>query len=223
MKLSVIIPVYNEVDTIQEVIRQVKSVDLDIEIVVADDCSTDGSLPLLRKTEGIILIESATNRGKGMAIRCALEKVTGEIVVIQDADMEYNPQDFPALIAPIVEDRADMVYGTRFVPNRPKMRFANYIGNKLFAIIATVLYGVKVTDEATCYKAFRTELLRSLDLKCERFEFCPEVTARLLKRGYRYAEVPISYNPRTHAQGKKITWRDGITCIWNLIKYRFVG
>lgn len=223
MKLSVIIPVYNEVETIEEVIRQVRAVDLPMEIVIADDCSTDGSLPILRSMTDITLIESATNRGKGMAIRSALSRVTGDIVVIQDADMEYDPQDFPKLIQPIVDDKSDIVYGTRFVPNKPQMKLANYLGNKLFAFMATVLYKTKVTDEATCYKAFKTEVLNSINLHCERFEFCPEVTARLLKRGYRYAEVPISYTPRTHAQGKKITWRDGITCIWNLLKYRFTG
>jgi hypothetical protein len=116
-----------------------------------------------------------------------------------------------------------MVYGSRFLQGKPKMRYANYAANKLFALMATVLYGVRVTDEATCYKAFRADILKSLDLRCNRFEFCPEVTARLLKRGYRYCEVPIWYRARTHAEGKKITWKDGLECIWTLIKYRFIG
>jgi glycosyltransferase involved in cell wall biosynthesis len=161
--------------------------------------------------------------GKGCAIRAALKQVTGDVVIIQDADLEYNPDDYAALIAPIVEGKADMVYGTRFAQGRPKMRFINYVANRIFAWLATVLYRTKVTDEATCYKAFKTDVLKSIELRCKRFEFCPEVTARLLKRGFRYAEVPIRYEARTHAQGKKIRWYDGVECIWTLIKYRFVG
>lgn len=223
MKLSVIIPVYNEEDTIEEVIRQVRSVDLPMEIIIADDASTDKTLEIVRKIPDIVVTESSINQGKGMGIRRALKLATGDIVVIQDADLEYDPKDFPKLIQPILDDKADIVYGTRFVPRRPHMRLPNYLGNKLFAFIASILYSRKITDEATCYKAFRTEVIKSIELHCMRFEFCPEVTARLLKRGYRYAEVPISYYARTHAQGKKITWRDGVTCIWTLLKYRFKG
>lgn len=223
MKLSVIIPAYNEIDTISEALRRVRAVDIDKEIIVVDDCSTDGTRELLRSETDIVLIENACNLGKGASIRAALEKVTGDIVVIQDADLEYDPQDFPRLIEPIVEGRADMVYGTRFAGARPKMRLVNYLANRVFALIATVLYRTRVTDEATCYKAFRTDVIKRLDLRCTRFEFCPEVTARLLKRGYRYAEVPIWYEARSHAQGKKITWRDGVECIWTLVKYRVMG
>jgi len=223
MKLSVIIPAYNEIDTIEEVLRRVRAVDIDKEIIVTDDCSTDGTREFLRTQPDITLVESDRNRGKGASIRAAIERVTGDIVLIQDADLEYDPNDYPALIKPILDGKADMVYGTRFTRGRPKMRLANYLANKLFALIATVLYRTKVTDEATCYKAFRTDLLKSLDLRCKRFEFCPEVTARLLKRGVRYAEVPVRYEARTFTQGKKITWKDGIECIWTLIKYRFTG
>lgn len=223
MKLSVIIPAYNEIDTIGEVLRRVRAVRIEKEIIVADDCSTDGTREFLRTQPDIILVESDRNRGKGASIRAAIERVTGDIVVIQDADLEYDPNDYPALIQPILDGSADMVYGTRFARGRPKMRIANYLANKLFALIATVLYRTKVTDEATCYKAFRADMLKSLDLRCKRFEFCPEVTARLLKRGVRYAEVPVWYEARTFAQGKKITWKDGVECIWTLIKYRFSG
>lgn len=223
MKLSVIIPAYNEIDTIGEVLRRVRAVQIEKEIIVADDCSTDGTREFLRTQPDIILVESDRNRGKGASIRAAIERVTGDIVVIQDADLEYDPNDYPALIQPILDGSADMVYGTRFARGRPKMRIANYLANKLFALIATVLYRTKVTDEATCYKAFRADMLKSLDLRCKRFEFCPEVTARLLKRGVRYAEVPVWYEARTFAQGKKITWKDGVECIWTLIKYRFSG
>jgi dolichol-phosphate mannosyltransferase len=231
MKLSVIIPAYNEIDTIDEVLRRVRAVTLPVvsdlsvglEIIVTDDCSTDGTREFLRTQPDIILVESDCNRGKGASIRAAIERVTGDIVLIQDADLEYDPNDYPALIQPIIDDRADMVYGSRFLRGKPPMRLANYLANKLFALLATVLYWTKVTDEATCYKAFRTDLLKGLDLRCSRFEFCPEVTARLLKRGCRYAETPVWYQARPYAQGKKITWKDGIECIWTLIRYRLVG
>lgn len=223
MKVSVIIPAYNEIDTIAQVLDNVRAVDVEKEIIVADDFSTDGTREYVRSQPDVRLVENPSNLGKGAAIRAALEHVTGDIVLIQDADLEYDPRDYPKLIQPILDGRADMVYGTRFVPAKPKMRLANYWANRLFAFLATVLYRTKVTDEATCYKAFRTEVLKSLDLRCRRFEFCPEVTARLLKRGYRYAEVPISYHARTAQEGKKIKWYDGLECIWALIKYRFVG
>ncbi len=223
MKLSIIIPAYNEIDTIEEVLRRVKAVDVEKEIIVTDDCSTDGTREFLRAQPDIILVESNCNRGKGASIRAAIQRVSGDIVLIQDADLEYDPKDYFAMIKPIVDGAADMVYGTRFAQGRPKMRWANYLANKVFAVLASMLYATKVTDEATCYKAFRTEVLKSIELRCNRFEFCPEVTARLLKRGYRYAEVPVWYEARTYAQGKKITWKDGIECIWTLLKYRLVG
>ncbi|MGI6295822.1 MAG: glycosyltransferase family 2 protein [Armatimonadota bacterium] len=223
MKLSVIIPVYNEMDTIKEVLRRVRAVDIEKEIIVSDDCSTDGSREYLREQSDIVLVESDRNQGKGRSIRSALQHVTGDIVLIQDADLEYDPNDYPALIKSIIDGEADIVYGSRFMGKKPKMRLVNYIANKIFAALASLLYGVKITDEATCYKAFKTEVLNSIELRCNRFEFCPEVTARLLKRGYRYKEAPIWYEARTHAQGKKITWKDGVECIWTLLKYRFTG
>ena len=223
MKLSVIIPAYNEIDTIAEVLRRVREVPIDKEIIVTDDCSTDGTREFLRQQPDIVLVESDTNQGKGKSIRSALGHITGDLVLIQDADLEYDPSDYHSLIKPIIEGKADMVYGSRFTGGKPKMRTINYIANRVFAAMASLLYGVRVTDEATCYKAFKTEVLKSIELRCNRFEFCPEVTARLLKRGYRYVEVPIWYEARTHAQGKKITWRDGVECIWTLLKYRFTG
>lgn len=223
MRLSIIIPAYNEIDTIPEVLRRVRAEEFDKQIIAVDDCSTDGTREFLREQRDVELVENTCNAGKGASIRAGLERANGDIVIIQDADLEYDPRDYAKLIEPIVEGRADIVYGTRFAGARPDMRLANYIANKVFAWITTILYGVHVTDEATCYKVFRTEVIKSLDLRCRRFEFCPEVTARLLKRGYRYAEVPISYQARTYGQGKKIKWYDGIECIWTLIKYRLVG
>lgn len=223
MKLSIIIPAYNEIDTIKEVLKRVRAVDIEKEIIAADDCSTDGTREFLRSQSDVILVENPRNLGKGASIRAALERITGDIVLIQDADLEYDPQDYHKLIQPIVDNQADIVYGARFTRGKPKMRWINYIANKVFALIASILYGTKVTDEATCYKAFRAEVLKGIELRCNRFEFCPEVTARFLKRGYRYLEVPIWYEARTFAQGKKITWRDGVECIWTLVKYRFTG
>lgn len=223
MKLSIIIPAYNEIDTIEEVLNKVRAVDIDKEIIVADDCSTDGTREFLQSQTDVTLVANSCNTGKGASIRAALTKSTGDIILIQDADLEYDPNDYSSLIQPILDDRADFVYGTRFAHGKPKMRLINYIANKTFALIASILYRTKVTDEATCYKVFRSDVIKSLDLRCNRFEFCPEVTARLLKRGYRYAEVPIWYQARTYAQGKKITWKDGLECIWTLVKYRFTG
>jgi len=223
MKLSIIIPAFNEIDTMVEVLERVRAEDIEKEIIVVDDCSTDGTRELLRAQPDVRLIENECNMGKGASIRHALGHVTGDVVIIQDADLEYDPRDYSRLIQPIVEGRADMVYGTRFAGRRPNMRFANYVANRVFAWLARVLYRAPVTDEATCYKAFRTEVIRSIDLRCRRFEFCPEVTARLLKRGYRYAEVPISYQARTYGQGKKIRWYDGVECVWTLLKFRFMG
>jgi glycosyltransferase involved in cell wall biosynthesis len=221
-RISVIIPVYNERDTIEEALRRVAAVDLEIEIVVVDDCSTDGTRELLRPRTDIRLIEHAQNQGKGAAIRTALQHMSGEIVIIQDADLEYDPQDYPALIAPIVAGQARVVYGSRFLKGRPEMRPANYLCNRLLALSANLLFGGRITDEATCYKVFDAALLRSVPLTCRRFEFCPEVTAKLLRRGERIVEVPIRYTARSFDAGKKIRWWDGVEALWTLVKYRFV-
>jgi len=223
LKVSVIIPAYNERDTIEEAIRRVKAVPVDKEIIVADDGSTDGTAEVVAGIPDVLLVRNEKNEGKGIAIRRALPHATGDIVLIQDADLEYDPKDYPALIEPIEKGEADVVYGSRFLMGRPHMKLANFIANKVFAWTATLLYGVRVTDEGTAYKAFRRELLTGLDLRCKRFEFCPEVTARLLKRRVRYKEVPIWYRARTVAEGKKIGYRDGLEILWALIKYRFKG
>lgn len=223
MKLSIIVPVYNEEATIEEVLLRVKQVDLEKEIIVVDDCSTDHTPQRLERANGIKVICEATNQGKGAAIRIGLAHATGDIVVVQDADLEYWPEDIPALIEPIVSDRADVVYGSRFLKERPYMRWQNYLANKILALTASLLYRRRVSDEATCYKAFRMETLRSIKLTCRRFEFCPEVTAKLLKRGVRYEEIPIRYRARSLEQGKKIRAFDGVIALWTLVKYRFVG
>ena len=227
MKLSVIVPVHNEESTIDELIRQVRAVDLgevEREIVVVDDASTDGTparLEAYRGDPGITLLRHEANRGKGAGIRTGLASATGDIVIIQDADLEYDPADYPRLIEPIVTGRADVVFGSRFRGSCENMAFKNWLANKILAWSATMLFGKRVTDEATCYKAFRAGVLRSFDLECERFEFCPEVTAKTLRRGYRLVEVPINYRARTVEEGKKIRAADGLEAIWTLVRFRF--
>ena len=222
MKLSVIVPAYNEVDTIEESVAGVKRINLDMEIIVVDDCSTDGTRQVLQRIPDIKLILHDANVGKGMAIRTALEHVTGDVVIIHDADLEYDPEDFYAMVEPIASGTADVVYGSRFLSGRPKMRATNFIANKVLAYAASLLFGARITDEATCYKAFRADLIKGLDLTCRRFEFCPEVTAKLLRSGVRIAEVPVRYTARTAELGKKISWWDGVVALWTLVKYRIV-
>ena len=226
MKLSVIVPAHNEEATIDELIRQVRAVDLgevELEMVVVDDASTDSTPALLAAYRGepdMTVLAHEANRGKGAAIRTGLDQVTGDIVVIQDADLEYDPNDYPRLIRPIIEGEADVVYGSRFLGSRENMAFPNLAANKILAWTATILFGRRITDEATCYKAFRTDVLSSFGLVCERFEFCPEVTAKTLRRGYRLVEVPISYRARTVEAGKKIRATDGLEAFWTLLRYR---
>ena len=224
MKLSIIIPVYNEKANIAAVIDAVKTVDLPKEIIVVDDGSTDGTSEILesyKDDETIRIHSSVLNFGKGTAIRVGLKYVTGDIVVIQDADLEYDPQQIPELIKPIVDGKADVVYGSRFKGSIKGMKFANWLANRILVIAANVLYRAGISDEATCYKAFRADIIKSLQLKCTRFEFCPEVTAKVRKRGIPIHEIPIHYTGRTVAEGKKVTWKDGFEAIWVLIKYRF--
>ena len=220
-RLSVVIPVYNERDTIEEALRRVRALDCDLELVVVDDASTDGSGEFLEGEGDLVLIRHPVNQGKGMAIRTALARVTGDVVAIQDADLEYDPRDLLRLMEPIVRQEARVVYGSRFLKGRPPMALPNYACNRLLAWTANLLYGARLTDEATCYKVFDAALLRSIPLTCRRFEFCPEVTARVLKRGERIVEMPIAYTPRSYDSGKKIRWWDGVVALWTLVKFRF--
>ena len=223
--LTVIIPIRNERDTIDQVIERVKAAPVPKEILVVDDGSTDGTTDLLKAMEArnpeVHVIYQPVNQGKGAAIRAAIPHAQGDFVIIQDGDLEYDPQDYPKMLRPMIEQNADIVYGSRFLENRPQMRLPNRIINWLLARMVKGLYGSPITDEATCYKLFRTHVLRSLPLTCRRFEFCPEVTAKALRRGYKIVEVPIRYEARTMAQGKKIRWTDGVEAIWTLLKYRF--
>jgi glycosyltransferase involved in cell wall biosynthesis len=224
--LSVIVPVYNEVRTIEEILRRIKLVDIAKEVIIVDDGSTDGTRDYLRTLEnekGFKVLFHSKNMGKGAAIRTAISHVSGDIVIVQDADLEYDPQDYPRVIAPIVEGRASVVYGSRYIEPGNDLPFTRYkIGVLVLTAMANILYGAGITDEATCYKAFQADVLKSLPLKCNRFEFCPEVTAKVRKRGYRIEEVPISFHYRTVKEGKKIGWRDGLEAVLTLIKCRFI-
>jgi len=225
MKLSVIMPVYNEATTIAEIVRRVLAVELPKELVIVDDGSTDGTRELLRQIPPDVatVLFHKCNQGKGAAIRTALEHVTGEIVIIQDADLEYDPNDYHALIRPIVEGTAQVVYGSRVLKaDNPYSHLRFYLGGRLLSLLANLLYGLWITDEPTCYKVFRRELLKGLNLQCRGFEFCPEVTAKIGRRGIPIHEVPIRYAPRTIDEGKKISWKDGLYAVWILLKYRFV-
>ena len=227
MKLSVIMPVHNEEATIDEVVGKVRAVDLgdvEHELVIVDDASTDTTPARLAAYEGapdVRVFRHPANRGKGGAIRTGIAHVTGDMVIIQDADLEYDPGDYPRLIGPILAGEADVVYGSRFMGTVENMAFLNWLANKILSWTATVLFARRITDEATCYKVFKTDVLTSLELRCERFEFCPEVTAKALRGHYRLVEVPISYRARTVEAGKKIRATDGLEALWTLLRYRF--
>jgi len=228
MKLSIIIPCYNEKNTLVELVKKVESApigNIEKEIIVVDDASSDGTRELIKNhLNGHKIILNEKNEGKGACIRKAIEHVTGDMVIIQDADLEYDPGDYAALISPLISRKHRVVYGSRERnrENKTHSGWRFYIGGLFVTWFTNVLYGSKLTDEPTCYKAFDVKLLRSLPLECEHFEFCPEVTAKILKRGITIKELPIRYYPRTRAQGKKIKWRDGLQALWVLLKYRFV-
>ena len=267
MKLSVIIPVYNEKNTILKILKKVRNVPVDKEIIIVDDGSTDGTreilksplaplfqsgekqtvavrfiarrgrpmclperkeIAALKKTflamtnkNEIKVILKQKNEGKGSAIRTGLKKVTGDVVIIQDADLEYDPDDYLKLLEAMRKTNAGVVYGSRVLSKSEKSSFAFYFGGRLLSILTNILYKTRITDEPTCYKMFKTNIIKSLSLECKGFEFCPEVTAKLCKAGHKIVEIPIQYYPRKIKDGKKIRWSDGLTAIYTLIKYKF--
>ena len=224
--LSVIIPAFNEARTIRQVVEAVKEIPIDTEIIVVNDGSTDETSEILeqmRDEPKLKILQCAENRGKGGAIRLGLEQITGEFVVIQDADLELCPRDLMLIIETLQKGIAKVVYGSRFLNGKKRASLKTYIANRMLASFTNLLYHVRITDEATCYKAFNTRLITSLNLTAQGFEFCPEVTAKVLRAGYHIHEVPISYFPRTKGGGKKLQfWREGIRAGWILLKYRFV-
>jgi len=227
MKLSVIIPVYNEEKTIEEVIEKVRNVPVEKEIIVVDDGSTDRTVNILKKIESknykdVKIIFKKKNEGKGSAIREGLKKVKGDVVVIQDADLEYEPMDWLKMLKVMEEKKAYVVYGSRVLSKSKKSSFAFYLGGRILSAITNFLYQAGITDEPTCYKMFRREVIENINLRCKGFEFCPEITAKVRKKGYKIYEVPIQYLPRSVKEGKKIRWKDGLIAIWTLIKYRFI-
>jgi glycosyltransferase involved in cell wall biosynthesis len=222
--LSVVVPVYNERNTVAEILRRMREVELpvDREIVVVDDASSDGSDKVLAALEDstVRLIRHSVNRGKGAAVRSGLEHARGDLVLIQDADLEYDPEDWPRLLAPILKGRARVVYGSRFTGERRNMLFWHWVGNRFLSLVTNVLYNTTLSDMETCYKLFDRRVLEGIRIESDRFEFEPEITAKVLRRGHRIYEVPISYTGREFDEGKKITWRDGISALWALVKYR---
>jgi len=231
MKLSIIIPCYNEEKTISALLDKVLKSNIGTikkEIITVDDNSSDNTNKIIKekikKQKNITLRKNRKNRGKGYSIRQGLKQVSGDIVIIQDADLEYNPDDYKKLIEPIIKKESLVVYGSRRIHYKPnkKLYLLNWYGTIILTFLANILYNAKITDEPTCYKVFKTSVIKNLNLKCEGFEFCPEVTAKVCKKGYKIKEVPISYRPRTFKQGKKINWKDGVEAVWTLIKYRFI-
>ena len=226
--VSILIPVYNEFFNVERVLDRVLAAPLPDgctrELIVVDDGSTDGTTQLLEKyaNEPLIVIhQSVVNFGKGAAIRVGLAKAKGDLILIQDGDMEYDPNDYPKILQPLMDGTATVVYGSRFMGSVDGMEWANWLANKLLTLTVNVLYGARITDEATAYKAFRRDVVQGFRLKCMRFEFCPEITAKFLRTGNKILEVPISYNARGYNEGKKIRWYDGVDAMWALVKYRF--
>jgi len=221
--LSVVMPVYNELETIDEIVTRVLAIPMRVELVVVDDCSTDGTrarLGELQKQHGFTLLFQTHNQGKGAALRRGFAAVTGDIVAIQDADLEYSPEEFPTLAELIIEGRADVVYGSRFLGRHRVFLFTHYLGNRVLTLVTNVLYNTMLSDMETCYKVMRRDVLDGLALQSNGFGIEPEMTAKIFKRGYRVYEVPITYDGRGYDEGKKITWQDGVVALWVLLKNR---
>ena len=228
VKISIVIPVYNEKPTLAEVIRRVVAAPLPRgctrEVIIVDDGSTDGTDAAIeecrRQYRSVVTCHSAVNQGKGRALRLGIARAGGDIILVQDGDLEYDPSDYFALLTPLVNGQADVVYGSRFQASVRGMAWANWIANRILTLTANALFDARITDEATAYKAFRAPVLKRIALTCRRFEFCPEVTAKVRRLGVRIHEVPIRYHPRSVEHGKKIRWWDGVSALWTLLKFR---
>ena len=216
-------PVFNEAATVEEMIRRVLAVPIRVQLIVVDDGSTDGTRGLLERLRlelDFTLVLQPRNQGKGAALRRGFDEVRGDLVVIQDADLEYSPEEFPMLIELICQGRADVVYGSRFLGRHRVFLFSHYLGNRILTLLTNILYNTMLTDMETCYKVMRTDVLRSMTLRSDGFGIEPELTAKIFKRGYRVYEVPITYDGRGYDEGKKIGWRDGLVALWVLVRYR---
>jgi glycosyltransferase involved in cell wall biosynthesis len=227
MKLSVVVPVYNEVAFIEAVVERIRSVPIPKEVVIVDDCSTDGTwdkLRLLHSADGVTVLHHDRNRGKGAALRTGFKAAGGDIVLIQDADLEYDPAEYPKLIKPIVEGKADVVYGSRFVGGETHrvLYFWHSVGNRFLTLLSNMLTNLNLSDMEVCYKAFRREVIERISIEEDRFGFEPEITAKVAKLGCRVYEVGVSYSGRTYAEGKKIGWKDGVWAIWCILKYNLL-
>jgi glycosyltransferase involved in cell wall biosynthesis len=222
--LSVVMPVYNERATLDEIVARVLAVPLRIELVAVDDASSDGSrerLLELARERGFRVLLQEKNRGKGAAVRRGIAEATGDVIVVQDADLEYSPEEYPELVDLIVRGKADAVFGSRFIGRHRCFLFTHYLANLFLNLVTNVLYNTTMTDMETCFKAVRADVMKGLDLRSDRFGIEPEITAKLFKRGARVYEVPITYEGRDYSEGKKISWRDGFPALWTLVKYRF--
>jgi glycosyltransferase involved in cell wall biosynthesis len=225
MKLSVVMPVYNEQATLREVVARVLAVPFEVELICVDDGSRDGSREILAELQidhpQIRVMLQPKNMGKGAALRCGIQEATGDFIIIQDADLEYDPSDYPALLGPLIEDKADVVYGSRFLGSGPHrvLYFWHSVGNWILTLISNALTNMNMTDMETCYKVFRREILQSIPIEEDRFGFEPEITVKISKRRLRVYEVGIGYWGRTYEEGKKISWRDGFRALWCLLKY----
>jgi glycosyltransferase involved in cell wall biosynthesis len=222
--LTVVMPVFNERATVEEIVDRVLAVPVRTELIAVDDASTDGSRELLdrlSKEKGFRLLLQDRNRGKGSAVRRGIEAATGDVIIVQDADLEYSPEEYPDLLDLIKKGKADAVFGSRFIGRHRCFLFTHYLANLFLNLVTNVLYNTTMTDMETCFKAVRAEVLKGMDLKSDRFGIEPEITAKLFKRGARVYEVPITYEGRDYSEGKKITWRDGFPALWTLVRYRF--
>ncbi len=223
-KISILVPVYNEKNSLLEILKQIEKVDfgLEKEIILIDDFSTDGTRELYAGLPYKVLYHKQ-NMGKGAALRTGLNAADGDVIIIQDADLEYNPEDYKPLVNLITTGAADVVYGSRLADTRNSGKFLlmSYLANVALSLMTRILYGTYLTDMETCYKAFRADVIKDITIESNKFDFEPEITAKVLKRGVKFMEVPISYNARTNEEGKKIGWKDGVQAIWALIKYRF--
>ena len=227
-KLSIVIPIYNEAEHLEEILNQIEAVDIGMEkeLILVDDCSTDGTREILEKLQNsesnsAKIFYHEINRGKGATLRTGFEHVTGDITLIQDADLEYDPQDYPKLLQPILEDKANVVYGSRFMEGRQHGLLRSYLANRFLTSLSNFVNGTNITDMETCYKVIKTDILKDITLRSDRFGFEPEITAKLAKRKCKIVDVPISYRGRDYHEGKTVSWKDGVAAIFHIIRFRF--